>query len=413
VAFCINSIIGAGIFGLPAVLYARVGAWSIAAMLLAAVIVALIALCFAEVGSAFRDTGGPYLYAHHTFGPATGFLVGWLLWVSRLGGFASVANLFVNYLGWFLPPVTGGAWRAAVVLALVLLLTWINLVGVRRAAAVSNFFTVAKLIPLALFVLVGAFFVVGARLFPAEGASPSALAGTVLLAIYAFTGFEVLAVPGGEARDPARAIPFALLTALAVVTVVYGGVQVVSVGTLPDLGRSERPLAEAAGRMLGPPAATGMVIGALLSTFGVLHAILLSTARVPFALAEHGQLPAIVAAVHPRFRTPYISLFVSAACILAFTLATTFTSAVTITVGLRVLIYLVTCATLPVLRRRVDSPTPAFRAPAGDAVAALSIAICAGLLWSRPWTEIRQLVVVALVGAAGYLAVGRSRKLAR
>jgi basic amino acid/polyamine antiporter, APA family len=382
-------------------------------MLVAAMVVALIALCFAEVGSAFRDTGGPYLYAHHTFGPATGFLVGWLLWVSRLGGFASVANLFVNYLGWFLPPVTGGLWRATMVSALVLLLTWINLVGVRRAASVSNFFTVAKLVPLVLFVLVGAFFVDGARLVPTEGASPAALASTVLLAIYAFTGFEVLAVPGGEARDPARAIPFALLTALAVVTVVYVGVQAVSVGTLPDLGRTERPLAEAAGRMLGAPAATGMVIGALFSTFGVLHAILLSTARVPFALAERGQLPAIVAAVHPRFRTPYVSLCLSAACILAFTLATTFTSAVTITVGLRVLIYLATCATVPVLRRRANSPTPAFRAPAGDAVATLSVVICAGLLWSRPWLELRQLIAVVLVGAVAYLTVGRSRKPAR
>ena len=410
VAFAINRVIGAGIFGIPAVLYAGVGAMSIAALLLAALVVSLITVCFSEVGSRYEDTGGPYLYALRTFGPAVGFEIGWLMWVTQLGGFASVTNLFVNYVGWFFPSATSGIGRAAIVTAIVGALTVVNVLGVRRAAAVNNFLTVAKLIPLALFVIVGAFHVEGARLVPEAMPTVAALAGAVLLAIYAFTGFEVLGVPSSEIADPARTIPFALLTGLAVVTTVYMGVQVVAVGTLPNLGGSERPLAEAAERIFGRAGAVVMVTGALISTLGVSHAILLAAGRMPFAMAERGQLPAAIAAVHPTHRTPWVGLVLSAACMLLFTLATTFTSAVTITVGLRVLIYFVTCAALPVLRRRAGGVRAPFQVPAGDAVAVLCMAICVGLLALRPWAEIRQLAITVGLGALGWAAsraVGR------
>ena len=403
VAFAVNRVIGAGIFGIPAVLYAGVGVMSIAAFLLAALVVSLITLCFSEVGSRYEDTGGPYLYALRTFGPAVGFEIGWLMWVTQLGGFASVTNLFVNYIGFFYPSVTAGAWRAAIVTALVVALTVVNVLGVRRAATVNNVLTVAKLIPLALFVLVGAFYVDGARLVPATVPTFAALSGAVLLAIYAFTGFEVLGVPSSEVTDPARTIPFALLTGLAIVTTVYMGVQVVAVGTLPGLGTSERPLADAAARIFGRAGAIVMVTGALVSTLGVAHAILLAAGRMPYAMAERGQLPAAIAAVHPTHRTPWVGLVLSAGCMLLFTLATTFTSAVTITVGLRVLIYFVTCGALPVLRRRAGGARAPFQVPAGEAVAVLCMVICIGLLALRPWAELRQLVIVVVLGAAGWV----------
>ena len=174
-AFAINRVIGAGIFGIPAVLYAGVGPLSILAILLAGLVVLCITLCFAEVGSRFRDTGGPYLYAHDTFGPVVGFEVGWLMWVTQLGGFAAVTNLFVNYVGWFVPAVTAGPWRIAIITALVAVLTIVNVLGVRRAAAVNNILTLAKLVPLALFVLVGVFYVDGSLLVPhgaADGRRP-------------------------------------------------------------------------------------------------------------------------------------------------------------------------------------------------------------------------------------------------
>ncbi len=396
--FAINRVIGAGIFGIPAVLYAGVGAFSVVAFLLAALAVSLITLCFAEVGSAHRDTGGPYLYAYRTFGPVVGFEVGWLMWVTQLGGFATVINLFVNYVGWFAPGAVSGLPRAAIVLAVATGLTIANVLGVRRAATINNVLTVGKLVPLGLFVIVGAFFVDTSRFALEAMPTGAALSGAVLVAVYAFSGFEVLGVPGGEIDDPARTVPFALLAGLAVVAMIYIGVQVVAIGTLPGLATSARPLADAAEQVFGRAGATVMVTGALVSTLGVSHAILLAAGRMPFAMAERRQLPAAIAAVHPVYRTPWIGLIVSAVCMLLFTLATTFTSALTITVGLRVIIYLVTCATLPVLRRRQGEAQAAFRVPAGDLVAVIAMLTCVGLLAVRPWTETRQLVIVLVLG---------------
>jgi basic amino acid/polyamine antiporter, APA family len=402
-AFAVNRVIGAGIFGIPAVLYAGVGPMSVAAIVVAGLVILCITLCFAEVGSRFGETGGPYLYAFETFGPVAGFEVGWLMWVTQLGGFAAVTNLFVNYLGWFVPVVTDGAWRIAIITVMVALLTAVNILGVRRAAVVNNLLTLAKLVPLGLFVLVGLFFIQRQNFVPMSVPSPAAFASAVLLAIYAFSGFEVLGVPSGEVRDPVRTIPFALLAGLGIVAVVYAGVQLVAVGTFPELGASARPLADAAQRTIGRSGAIVMVTGALLSTLGVAHAIVLAAGRMPFAMAERHQLPAGVAAVHPSYRTPHIALLVSAAGMLLFTVVTTFASAVTITVGLRVLIYIVTCAALPILRRRPRTPG-GFRAPGGSALAGACVLIAIGLLASRPPADLMQLAAVTAVGVVVWAA---------
>ena len=401
-AFAVNRIIGGGIFGLPAILFAGVGVASVAAVLLAAVVALGVALCFAEVGSRYRASGGPYLYASDTFGPIVGFEIGWLMWLAQLGGYAAVLNLFVNYASRFAPGIGSGPGRAAAICAVTVALAAVNVVGVQRAALLNNVLTAAKLLPLALFVVVGLAFVEGARLAPAAAPTLAAMAGAVLLAIYAFSGFEVVGVPGGEVDDPARTIPFALLAGLAIVTVIYAGVQVVAVGTLPGLAVSDRPLAEAAERIAGQPGAVVMVIGALLSTLGVAHAILLAAGRMPFAMAERRQLPAVMAAVHPRFRTPHAALLFSAGCMLLFTLATTFAAAVTITVGLRVTIYVVTCLALPVLRKR--SGTAPFSAPAGPVLALVCALVSLGLLASQPRRDIIQLVVVVALGLPAWAA---------
>lgn len=406
-AFAVNRVIGGGIFGIPAVLYLAVGPWSIWAIVLAGLVVLGITLCFAEVGSAFKDTGGPYLYAYETFGPAVGFEVGWLMWVTQLGGFAAVTNLFVDYLGWFAPTLSTGPSRVVIIAAIATGLTVVNILGVRRAGTVNNIFTLAKLIPLALFILVGLFYVDTALLVPSAPPTPAALAGAVLLAIYAFSGFEVLGVPSGEVRDPDRTIPYAFLAGLMVVAAIYVGVQIVAVGTLPDLGQSARPLADAAERTFGRAGALVMVVGALLSTLGVAHAILLGAGRMPFAMAERNQLPARIAAVHPRYQTPYIGLIVSAVGMLLFTLVTTFASAVSITVGLRVIVYIVTCAALPVLRRTAGRAPAAFLAPGGGVLAIACILVGLGLLASRPWGDIIQLAVVLAIGWLAWLAASR------
>src|SRR6476660_8752884 len=157
VAIAVNGIIGAGIFGLPSEVFGRIGPYSLFAFGACTLVVALIILCFAEVGSRFSETGGPYLYAREAFGPLVGFEVGWLIWVARLTAFAANSNLLVDYLGYFWPGATGGSGRAVVITVVIAGFTAINLTGVRNAANVGNFFTIAKLIPLLLFIGVGVF----------------------------------------------------------------------------------------------------------------------------------------------------------------------------------------------------------------------------------------------------------------
>src|SRR6476620_5027448 len=245
-AVIINCIIGAGIFGLPSKVYAAIGVYSLVEFVVCALVISLIVLCYAEVSSRFTSTGGPYLYAHEAFGTGTAFGVGWLSIVVRVTTQAANTNLLVTYLGFLWPAATDPMVRIAIISIVIGGLFVINVFGVRQAAMTTNLFTVGKLLPLFVFIGVGMFFIQPSRL--SFGAVPqyASFSTAILLLIYAFVGFESSVVAAGETKDPHRNIPFALLAGLAIVATVYILVQIVCIGTLPDLGSSERPLADAA-----------------------------------------------------------------------------------------------------------------------------------------------------------------------
>jgi APA family basic amino acid/polyamine antiporter len=402
VAVAINGIIGAGIFGLPSKIYGLIGSYSLIAFFVCALVVVLIILCFAEVGSRFDQTGGPYLYAREAFGGTVAFEVGWLIWLARLTAFAANCNLLVNYLGYFRPDATGAFWRAAIITCVVLLLTIINVVGVRQAAIVSNAFTLGKLIPMLIFIGAGLFFLnphafaLGAR--PATGA----FSQSVLLLIYAFTGFEMAAIPAGEVRNPRRDLPRALIVAIAVVAVVYLSIQIVCIGTLPELAQSAKPLADAGTRFLGTAGGAIISAGAIISICGNLNITLLSGSRVPFAMAEHHQLPAFVAKVHRRFSTPHLAILITAAIMLVLTLNSSFVAALTVSTIARLITYAVTCAALPVFRRRPDSPPALFRLRGGTIISFSALLLAIWLLANSTLSEARDTAVAALAGLLIY-----------
>lgn len=412
VALAINAIIGAGIFGLPSRVYALVGTYSLAAFVACSVVVALIILCFAEVSSRFDSTGGPYRYAHDAFGPRVGFGVGWLVWLARLTAFAAIINLLVDYLGYFVPAVTEGWPRAAVMTAVTVSLGAVNLVGVRDAALLGNLFTVGKLIPIVLFVVTGLFFVRPEAYALGEPPSYGGFSAAVLMLVFAFSGFEMIGIPAGEVREPRRNGPFAMLVAISVVAVLYTLIQVVCIGTLPELAASQRPLADAADRFLGPAGATVISLGALVSVAGTLNTTLLAGSRVPFAMAEQGQLPGLLAAAHHRFRTPHVAILVTAAAMLALALSGTFVYALTLSAIIRIVTYAVTCAALPVLRRRAGAGEAVFRAPAGTAVAVAALACAAWLLSASAWRDARDVAIAASIGFLLYFAYRRFGRVA-
>jgi amino acid transporter len=402
VAITINGIIGAGIFGLPSKVYSLIGTYSLIAFVVCALVVALIILCFAEVSSRFEETGGPYLYAREAYAPAVAFEVGWLIWLARVTAFAANCNLLISYLSFFWLSATSPFWRASVIVLVVTALAIINLLGIRQAAIVSNVFTVGKLVPIIIFIAAGLFFLnPGAYEF---GPRPTtgAFSQSVLLLVYAFTGFEMATIPAGEVRDPQRSLPRALLIAILVVAILYIMIQVVCVGTLPGLAQSQKPLADAGSQFLGVAGGAIISAGAIVSITGNLNILLLSGSRLPFAMAEQKQLPEFIGSIHRKFFTPWVSILITAGIMLFLTLKSSFVAALTISAIARLFTYAATCLALPIFRARRKEPEAAFRLPGGTVIAILSLVLMTWLLLNATLQEVKTTAIAAGAGLLIY-----------
>ncbi len=407
----INSIIGSGIFGLPSDVARLIGRASPWAVLLAGVAAGVIMACCAEVASQFTQAGGPYLYVRAAFGRLLGIEMGWMLWLVRLAAPAATADLFVIYCGEFWPQAKDPIPRFLILTFLYGILTLINYRGVRASTQVSNVFTVAKLVPLFLVAIAGAFYLMaGHKAAPAlpGGAGTGAWLKASLLLVFAYGGFETALTPLSEAKNPRRDAAFALFTALILCTLLYSVIQWVVVGILPDPGHSERPLADVARLVFGNGGAAFVSVGALVSVVGYLSANMLGVPRITFALAENGDFPSIFAAIHPRFRTPYVSILAFALLSWLLSLAGSFTWNATLSAVARLLYYGLVCAALPVLRRKQPGAAM-FRLPGGILFAVLGAGICAVLITGVNLSGSLILLATAAVALLNWLLV-RERK---
>ena len=376
-ALTINCIIGSGVFGLPSVISDLVGPSSPFAWLFAAGATGLVMACFAEVASRFDQSGGVYLYARTAFGRTFGITIAWTGWLARLTAAAANANLFVIYLAEFWPAAKNPIPRLLILTLLLGVLAAVNYVGVRRGAVLSNVFTAGKLLTLAGFVIAGLLFLAFHHQ-PLVIALPSGQAKTwlhaVLLLMFAFGGYETALMVGGEAKDPRRDFPLALLIALLVCTLVYTMTQWVIVSVLPQAAATDRPMAAAAQAMFGVWSARVVSVGVLIACYGYLSANILGFPRILFAQSKHGDLPRGIAAVHSRFRTPHVAIVIFSLGLWAFSLIGSFQWNVTISAMSRLFYYGSVCAALPVLRRKQHVPQALFRLPAGNIVAVVAMA---------------------------------------
>jgi APA family basic amino acid/polyamine antiporter len=402
IALMVNLIIGAGIFGLPAAVAGILGHQSPFAYLFAAAGMGVIAACVAEVASRFQQAGGPYLYAKVAFGRFLGLQTGWLLWLTRVSSGAAVANVFLDYLAGFSPHAKEPVTRLAVLTILIGGLALINIRGVKMGTWVSNLFAIGKLVPLLILVAVGLFFI-HSHGSPVPTVADSHSAGSwlsaILLLIYAFTGFESALIPGGEVSKPRRDIPVAILAALPMVTIIYFFVQVVVVHSLAYPAQSLQPLSAAAFVVGGNAMATIVALGALLSTFGSLAANMVANPRITFALAEQGDFPRWFAAIHRRYQTPYVSIVVFAVLLWALAALGTFRWNATLSAISRLFAYMITCAALPVLRKKLPR-NEGFHLPGGIVFAAMGI-LFALILASR--MGIAELIILAITAGLAFL----------
>jgi basic amino acid/polyamine antiporter, APA family len=406
VALMVNITIGSGILGLPAKLFALTGVYSVLALVLCAMLLAIVAICFAEVGSRFTTTGGPYLFTRTAFGTTPGFIVGWLYWVSRVLTFATICNLLVVYVVRVVPALQGPAWRAAIISLVVLGIAIVNLRGIRQATIVSNGLTLLKVSLLLVFGVVGIF---AANAWPSAPPPlpPAAdFSDAMLLGIFAFVGFEAALVSAGETRNPRRDVPFSVAMSLLIVLVLYAGVQIVCIAAVPELAKSTAPFADAAVMLWGPAGEQVIAIGAIVIMLGSLNSGFLATSRLPFAFAEQGDVPVVLARVHPRFRTPHVAIIASAVLVWLSTMASTFLSAITLATSTRMVVYIAGCIALIALRRRVDAPAAGFVAPFGPAIAIIASVLSFALLANASSRELVQLATATLVGVV-LLAISR------
>jgi amino acid transporter len=405
----INGVIGAGIFGLPSKVFQMSGVYSILALLLCMVAIFIIVLCFAEVSSRFQDTGGPYLYALSSFGPLPAFLTGWLLLITRFITYAALINLLVTYLGvfteWFTQPIP----RIGTITAITCLLAYINHIGIRNSTRANNLLTVGKLIPLLVFIGVGFFFVEAERFEQVALPEFSNVSATALLWIFAFGGFESVLVNSGEVKNPSRTLPFALLIATLCIATIYVLILVVSIGTLPGLAYSDKPLADAATLFMGKKGTTLIAIGALVSITGTLNAIMLVGSRLPYAFSQQGQFPTIFSRVHSKYATPVWSLWAFAVVTLIVSINQNFVAAATLSAITRVMIYGIICIALLRLRKTSIGKESYLRLRFGPALAWLALPIVGWLLSSSKQQEIISIAVALGIGLVIYLIVPKSR----
>lgn len=382
-AIGINQVIGGAVFAMPAALAAIVGGWSPLLIMAVGFASLLIALTFGEVASRFDGTGGPYLYTRAAFGRFPAFEVGWMQWFTRVASWASVINVLVAALGFYWPTVTAGPARTALMTGIIATLALVNVLGIRQSAWVVNVLTVGKLVPLALFIVVGLTFVDFAAL--AVGPVPPLpdLSRSALLLIFAFGGYEVIPVPAGESKDPRRAVPFALITTIVVVTLVLTLAQAVALGTLPGLASSKTPLADASALFMGATGAAVLTLGAVLSTLGNNMGQALSGSRSLFALAENGDVPRVLARVSPRFGTPVVAILVTAAVSLMLATTGSFVGMAAASAVSRLVVYVATCAAALRLRSpRFAGEVPAAKmtVPFGPVIPVLAILIALAIL---------------------------------
>ncbi len=403
VAMCINAVVGSGVFLLPTESYKLLGAFSLWAPLIFAVPVFILVLCVAEAASHFSEPGGAYLYSRTAFGDFIGFETGWMNWLARVTSLASLSNGFVVSFARLFPSLGEGALRATVIVGSLLILAAIHFVGVRYGAASIYIFTFGKLVPLVGFIVV-ALIVFRFNPIPASLHIPvrplNDWSAAALFMLFAYAGFENLGVPAGEYKNPRRDLPLALLIGILAIAAIYVLAQLGAMSALPDLSKTQTPIADAAAELVGTAGAVIITLGALLSMAGTNSGTVLEGSRMLYALSLDRRMPWI-SYVHPRFRTPSVAIVIHVTVATILALAGSFAKLAMLSAVARLTTYLFTCAAVPRLRKLSEGfRTPTLVVP----VLGTLISLALFLTLDRP-----KLIAASIALVVGAVIWGASR----
>ena len=396
-----NTVVGAGIFVLPAALAKEVGAATPLAYLACTVIMGAVALCFAAAGSRAPTSGGPVGFAEAAFGPLAGFLVGVLIWVASALAAAGIANALADAVANVAPVLSGRVARGLMIAAVLATLAAVNLRGARTGARLVEGLTLVKLLPLALLLAAGAWAVLAHPAPPPLPPGRARFGRAMLLALFAFQGMETALGVSGEVRDPARSVPRGLLGAMGAVAALYIAVQLVTQRLLgAALPESTAPLADAAASVWAPLGAV-LAAGTAASFLGYLAGDVLSAPRTLYVFGRMGVLPGAFGRVAPGSRAPTLAILTHVAVAAVLALTGGFVELATLASLASVGVYLVGCAAAVMLQRRgVAQAGPPLRVPG---LWAAALAGSAGMVWLTVNAHLSELAGLAATLLAGGL----------
>lgn len=409
----VNSAIGGGIFVMPGLVAALLGPAAIVCYFICGIAVALVLTCFAEIGSFVHRSGGAVAYIEEAFGPLPGFLA-WALYAIgfEAGASAAIGSVLVDTLSTVLPPLAHGAPRVLAFFVLYAALAAINILGVKQGLRLSVLTTLVKVLPLLLLIVAGIVVAHWSQLHW-TGFPPLAKVGEAsLLIFFAFQGGEEALCTSAEIRDPARTVPRGIFYAITTLILFYVAIQTVSQGVLGNrLGLdSTAPLAGVAAQIVGPVGRALMLIGAAVSIFGSLSVSVMAAPRSFFLMAEDGILPAALARVHPRFRTPYIAIATFAGLIFLLSVSGAFRRLAILSSVSSLCVYLAICLGALRLRYTRKQEPGAFRAPGGPIIAILG---AASVLWMLTYSTRVEFIALGttIILAATYFFIRRRMML--
>jgi amino acid transporter len=401
----VNGIVGAGIFGVPGIAARLAGPSSPYLFLLCAVTFLPVVMCFVRLSRLSDGARGPVAYTQTAFGPLTGFLVGWALYVGRTSAFAANLTLIADTVNGIWTGVGGPLARPIFLATVVVIVSACNARGTRPAVGTLGLLTVLKfsvLIALTVggltaTVLQGPALAYTARWLP----WPPAWQGwsdAVMVVIFAYMGFESGLVTAGEAREPRRDVGRALLLAFALAAVLYAMLQSAVVLNLPPEAQNPRALQELGTHLWGAPGTAVVTLGLLISVAGNLLSSAFAMPRVTFQLAVDGQLPAWFAGVHPSWRTPITSIAFFAALSWGLAASGTFARLAGLSVLTRIPVYLLCIGALMRLDATRGQKTSIWSVFGRNGLSVLAALLCCGLLTKVPQHE--------YLGGFALLAIG-------
>lgn len=309
----VNGMIGAGIFAMPAILYSTLGSFAPWMILIVGLMVGCSTLVVAQLASMFRQSGGPQLYAQAAFGAGPGFQVGWLLLIAIMSSRAANFHVLVTYLAAIFPYFADPLAHTVAVLALIALLTWLNILGMKAAVGGLVIGTVLKLAPIVLICLVG----YASAGISTEFEMPTfgAIEGTALLIYYAFAGGITNSYAAGEVKNPRRTIPLSMIASLGLIIAFYIFVQFAFNAVAPPMDDAGTPLAAMGQALLGETGAIVMAVAAIFSIATNQHTFYMAGPRILFGMARRGLLPIQLAHLSPRSEVPDYAIYLFSAIV--------------------------------------------------------------------------------------------------